>query len=137
MAPLNTKGSHTWVLKTKFAQECPQGNNTFSNLVVALSEPNRLVCAVPKQDQQADSDFKTVGFLAADVLLQKMGIALAQNTGERSFHRTWPIWISFTILFASDSLFADLIQSWEITGVAGVLLRAQRVTSSICTGNVL
>lgn len=66
-----------------------------------------------------------------------MSIALAQNTGECSFHRTRTIWVSCTVLFASDSLFADSIRSWEITRLAGVLLKEWRVTSSICTGNVL
>lgn len=61
-----------------------------------------------------------------------MSIALAQNTDECSFHGTEAIWTAFTILFASDSLFADLIRSWEITRLAGVLLRAQRVSYIIC-----
>lgn len=66
-----------------------------------------------------------------------MNIVSAQNTGECSLHRTWTVWTSFTILFARDSLFADLIWSWEITGLAGVSLRSHWVTSSVCTGNVL
>ena len=66
-----------------------------------------------------------------------MNIVVAQSTGECSLHRTWTIWISFTILFVNDSLFAGLIWSWEITWLAGGLLRSHWVTSSICTGNVL
>ena len=58
--------------------------------------------------------------------LKKMNIAVPENTGECSSHRTWAVWISI--------LFADFTRSQEVTRLAGVLLK---LTSSVCPGIVL
>jgi hypothetical protein len=53
MTPFNNNESHTWVLERKssppeFAQENPQGDYIFYNLVIALSGPNNLLYTVIK-----------------------------------------------------------------------------------------
>jgi len=52
--------------------ENPEGNNIFYNCSITLSETKKLVCTVIKQAQQANSNFRSLGFIVTDVLQSKV-----------------------------------------------------------------